>query len=138
MVYDKKRSGDPDYDDKVPPAEHTAVQTAPDGTKYRVYKDQGPTTMDGEHFNLADHDLADLDGDNRPAPGEVATEASSVQSYDPADAPSNEVDPSSQEPAYSGADVPVPAETPASVFGGASDDSGEKPAPAKRTSAAKK
>jgi hypothetical protein len=131
MVYEKKRSGDPDYDDKVPAAEHNAVQTAPDGTKYRTFPDQGPTTLDGEHFNLADHDKADLAGDNRPKPGEVATEASSVQSYDPASAPHVDVEPQEQDEADSGAASPVPDETPASA------PAKKAATPAKRTGSAK-
>lgn len=127
MVYEKKRSGDPDYDDKQPPAQHGMVKEAPDGTKYRVFENQGPTTLDGQHFNLADHDLSDLAGDNRPAPGEVATEPSTVQSYDPASAPSVEVD--FEKDNVEDETVPmVPNETPAAT---------PTPPPAKKTAAKK-
>jgi len=82
MVYKKARSGDPDYDDKVPMRTHMAeVKEAPDGVEYLDTPDRGPVTLDGEHFNLAEHDPDNHSQDNRPAPGEVATEDSAVQQY---------------------------------------------------------
>lgn len=114
MVYEKKRSGDPDYDEKVPPPEHGRIMTAEDGTKYLVTEAQGPVTLDGQHFDPDAHDLSDVPGDNRPAPGEVATEASTVQQYDPAAAPQGVP----KDPPPADDTVPMtPDETPASTPG---------------------
>lgn len=78
MVYEKKRSGDPDYDDKVPADQHAGgeVVTAGDGREVFVSKSIGPVGPGGEHVNL--DEPADAE-DNRPAPGGVAKEASAVQ-----------------------------------------------------------
>lgn len=137
MVYDKKRSGDPDYDDKVPPAQHGVVKKAPDGTQYMESPSTGPVNLDGSHFNLDDHNLADAAGDNRPAPGQVATEASVVQQYDPADAPHAEGT-GIAEPDTS---VPwTPDETPASTPGAPGENPNQATAarPAKSTTASTK
>jgi hypothetical protein len=77
MVYDKKKSGDPDYDDKVPAEQHGAkVVRAGDGTEVYMTESNGPVNAFGAHVNL--DEPADA-GDNRPAPGDVATEASTAQ-----------------------------------------------------------
>jgi len=81
VVHEKKRSGDPDYDDKVPADQHVGrIVTAGDGREVIITEATGPTNLDGTHANLDDPkgDAAD----NRPAPGEVATEVSEVQTYD--------------------------------------------------------
>ena len=86
MVYDKKRSGDPDYDDKVPAEQHAAkVVRAGDGREVYMTEATGPVNPDGTHA-----DIRDPQGDaqdNRPAPGDVATEPSEVQTYTPEDGP---------------------------------------------------
>lgn len=86
MVYDKKRSGDPDYDDKVPADQHAAkVVRAGDGREVIMTEANGPINPDGTHA-----DIRDPQGDaqdNRPAPGDVATEASEVQTYTAEDGP---------------------------------------------------
>lgn len=90
MVYDKKRSGDPDYDDKVPADAHAAkVVRAGDGREVIMTASNGPVNPDGTHADI--HDPAGDEGDNRPAPGDVATEASTVQTYTPEDGPKAEV-----------------------------------------------
>lgn len=82
MVYDKKRSGDPDYDDKQPPAVHTGkIVTAGDGREVLVNPAAGPVDpVTGQHVNLDDPKGDELD--NRPAPGEAAKDTSEVQTYD--------------------------------------------------------
>jgi hypothetical protein len=91
MVYDKSRSGDPDYDDKVPADQHSAnVVTAGDGSPVIMSKSNGPISPQGEHVNL--DDPAGTARDNRPAPGQVATEASEVQTYDAGDTPAADND----------------------------------------------
>lgn len=81
MVHEKKKSGDPDYDDKVPADQHVGtVVTAGDGREVRITEANGPQNLDGTHANL--DDPKGEDGDNRPAPGGVATEVSDVQTYD--------------------------------------------------------
>jgi hypothetical protein len=81
MVYDKAKSGDPDYDDKVPAEQHVGkTVTAPDGREVLLTEATGPVDrVTGQHVNL---DAPADEGDNRPAPGGVADEASSVQTYD--------------------------------------------------------
>lgn len=80
MVYEKNKSGDPDYDDKVPADVHAAkTVTAGDGTEVIMTEANGPVNALGEHVNLDDPKGEELD--NRPAPGEVATEVSDVQTY---------------------------------------------------------
>ncbi len=78
MVYDKAKSGDPDFDDKVPLEAHQGGETVTDadGNTARVTEANGPIKPDGSHASL-DEKLED--GDNRPAPGAVATEHSSIQ-----------------------------------------------------------
>ena len=84
MVHDKKRSGDPDYDDKVPMAEQVGeTVTGPDGQEVLVTETAGPVNPDGSHADLTG---AAAEQDNRPAPGGVATESSTVQQYAPGDA----------------------------------------------------
>lgn len=81
MVHEKKRSGDPDYDDKVPADQHVGqVVTAGDGREVRITEANGPQNLDGTHANL--DDIKGDARDNRPAPGDVATEESTVQTYD--------------------------------------------------------
>jgi hypothetical protein len=86
MVYDKKRSGDPDYDDKQPISQQAGkIVQGPDGRDVLITDVTGPVDrVTGEHVNL---DVRPGDLDNRPAPGEVATEASSVQTYSVEDTP---------------------------------------------------
>lgn len=86
MVHDKSKSGDPDYDDKVPADRHVGkVVTAGDGREVRITEANGPQNLDGTHANL--DDPKGEAGDNRPAPGDVATEESEVQTYDAKDTP---------------------------------------------------
>lgn len=81
MVHEKKKSGDPDYDDKQPADMHVGtVVTAGDGREVRITEANGPQNLDGTHANL--DDPKGEDGDNRPAPGEVAQAPSDVQTYD--------------------------------------------------------
>lgn len=81
MVHDKKRSGDPDFDDKVPMDEQVGEQvTGPDGQPVTITESAGPVNADGTHAVLdADPD----EGDNRPAEGGVAKESSTVQRVEP-------------------------------------------------------
>lgn len=91
MVYQKAKSGDPDYDDKVPVGEHGAnVVTAGDGSPVIMTKTNGPVSPQGEHVNL-DNPEGDAT-DNRPEPGQVATEASEVQTYSSQDTPAADND----------------------------------------------
>jgi hypothetical protein len=86
MVYDKARSGDPDFDDKVPMDQHAAkVVTAGDGREVIMSPSLGPVDGTGQHVNL-DDPLGESE-DNRPVPGEVATEASTAQTYTAKDVP---------------------------------------------------
>lgn len=88
MVYEKARSGDPDYDDKQPIEQHNGgrLVTAGDGREVLLTDNLGPVDPNTyEHVNLDDPE--GRDGDNRPVPGEVATEASSVQTYSAEDTP---------------------------------------------------
>ena len=81
MVYEKKRSGDPDYDDKVPLVKQVGeVVKGDDGREVRITTANGPQNLDGTHANLEDPKGDETD--NRPAPGEQATEESEVQTYD--------------------------------------------------------
>ncbi len=91
MVMEKRKSGDPDFDDKVPPNEHAAtVVKAGDGSLAGYLTDSvGPVDASGAHVNLGQ----DPDGglDTRPAPGEVAEVKAEVQTYTPEDLPVKEV-----------------------------------------------
>jgi hypothetical protein len=88
MVHEKARSGDPDYDDKVPADRHGMVTvTAGDGREVRLTEANGPQNLDGTHANL--DDIKGDATDNRPVPGEVAKEESEVQTYDAASVPVN-------------------------------------------------
>ena len=80
MVYDKNRSGDPDFDDKQPADQHAAeIVTGADGRDVLLTEANGPIDrVTGAHASLDDKPDAQ---DNRPAPGEVATETSEVQTY---------------------------------------------------------
>jgi len=81
MVYEKKRSGDPDYDDKVPLVKQLGeVVKGDDGREVRITTANGPQNLDGTHANL--DDPKGEDQDNRPEPGGQATEESEVQTYD--------------------------------------------------------
>jgi hypothetical protein len=87
MVYAKNKSGDPDYDDKHPIEAHSGgkIVKGPDGRDVLMSEVVGPVDLyTGEHVNM---DVSPEDLDNRPAPGEVATEASSVQTYTQDDTP---------------------------------------------------
>lgn len=85
MVYDKVRSGDPDYDDKQPPEFHAGGAVVSAGDGIIVTPATGPIDASGAHVNLAvdEHDL-----DNRPSPGNVADKPSEVQQYSAEDTPS--------------------------------------------------
>lgn len=86
MVYDKVRSGDPDYDDKQPPEFHAGnVVSAGDGVFFSDVA--GFTDANGAHVNMDDQDASDRKGDNRPTPGNVASAASDVQDYSAEDTP---------------------------------------------------
>lgn len=101
MVYDKAKSGDPDYDDKQPIGAHGGpkVVTAGDGREVYYSESLGYVDAAGAHVNLDDPD--GMEGDNRPAPGEVATEASTVQNYTANDTPAAATtdDPDAEQPA---------------------------------------
>lgn len=87
MVYDKKKSGDPDYDDKQPIEAHAGgkLVKGPDGRDVLMSDVLGPVDpYTGEHVSM---DAAPDDLDNRPAPGEVATAPSEVQTYTQEDTP---------------------------------------------------
>lgn len=84
MVYEKKRSGDPDYDDKQPPEFHAGGEVVSAGDGVRLSKVTGPSDEAGAHVNLVT-DTETLD--NRPKPGETATMASLVQDYQAEDTP---------------------------------------------------
>ena len=88
MVHDKAKSGDPDFDDKVPADAHAGgkVVRAGDGSEVLVTDANGPINPDGSHAGLTKEDQES--GDHRPAPGGVATEASEAQVFDPQNAPS--------------------------------------------------
>lgn len=90
MVHAKKKSGDPDYDDKVPAGDQIKVVRAGDGTEIaRLDPALGPVSATGEHVNLVDPKAEELD--TRPAPGEVAEVKAEVQTYQPEDVPREEV-----------------------------------------------
>jgi hypothetical protein len=75
MVYQKARSGDPDYDDKQPPEFHAGqVVTAGDGVF--ITPQGGAVDVNGAHANLAEGSGS---GDGRPRPGDMAEESSTVQ-----------------------------------------------------------
>jgi hypothetical protein len=76
MVYEKNRSGDPDYDDKQPPEHHLGGQVVSAGDGVFISVPGGPVDASGAHVNL---DTSPEDLDNRPAPGGTADETSSVQ-----------------------------------------------------------
>lgn len=81
MVHDKKRSGDPDYDDKQPLSQQLGeIVTAPDGQAVRISESTGPSDVFGAHISMDDPKGDELD--NRPAPGGVAEAPSEVQTYD--------------------------------------------------------
>lgn len=86
MVYEKARSGDPDYDDKQPREFHAGgpVVTAGDGREVRLSPVNGPVDAEGAHVNLA---VDTMDLDNRPSPGNVASKPSEVQDYSAEDTP---------------------------------------------------
>lgn len=84
MVYEKKQSGDPDYDDKQPPEFHSGGPVVSAGDGVRISPVTGPVNAEGAHVNLA---VDENDLDNRPAPGETAEKASEVQQYDVKDTP---------------------------------------------------
>lgn len=87
MVYEKKQSGDPDYDDKQPIDHHGGrlVKTE-DGREVIIHDATGPVDRyTGEHVSLEGPTGDDLD--NRPKPGEVAKEPSSVQTFTVKDTP---------------------------------------------------
>lgn len=84
MVHEKKKSGDPDFDDKVPVADHGTIITAGDGKVIgRLDPAVGPVTLEGAHLSVTPPEELDT----RPKPGEVATEKADVQTYSPEDVP---------------------------------------------------
>jgi hypothetical protein len=84
MVYDKARSGDPDYDDKQPPEFHQGGQVVTAGDGVFITPQGGAVDASGAHVNLAG---STEDADNRPTPGNVAKVSSTVQDYRPEDTP---------------------------------------------------
>lgn len=113
MVYEKKRSGDPDYDDKQPIEAHAGgkLTTGPDGREVLMSEVLGPVDpYTGEHVDMT---VTAEDMDNRPAPGEVATEASHVQTYNQDDTPTafrtDDSDAVQPEPAKGDSDAKVAA-----------------------------
>jgi hypothetical protein len=84
MVYDKARSGDPDYDDKQPPEFHQGGQVVTAGDGVFITPQGGAVDANGAHVNLAG---TTEDADNRPTPGNVAKVSSTVQDYRPEDTP---------------------------------------------------
>jgi hypothetical protein len=86
MVYDKARSGDPDYDDKQPPEFH-AGQVVSAGDGVFITPQGGAVDINGAHVNLAG---TTEDGDNRPTPGNVAKATSAVQGYQAEDTPASQ------------------------------------------------
>jgi hypothetical protein len=84
MVYDKTRSGDPDYDDKQPPEFHAGGLVVSAGDGVILSPTNGPVNAEGAHVNLA-VDTDDLD--HRPSPGNVASQSSEVQDYSAEDTP---------------------------------------------------
>ncbi len=61
MVHEKKQSGDPDYDDKVPHPESAAgpVVTAGDGKVIgRIDPAVGPVTLEGSHLVMDEEPAA--------------------------------------------------------------------------------
>jgi hypothetical protein len=90
MVHEKRKSGDPDYDDKVPVGDQIKVVRAGDGTEIaRLDPALGPVSATGEHVNLVDPRAEELD--TRPEPGGVAEVKAEVQTYEPQDVPREEV-----------------------------------------------
>lgn len=108
MVYDKAKSGDPDYDDKQPIEQHGGpVVTAGDGRMVMLSESVGPVDVaTGQHVDMDDPE--GTAGDNRPAPGEVATAHSDVQTYSAEDTPAaartDDEDVEKPEPARASAD----------------------------------
>jgi hypothetical protein len=84
MVYDKARSGDPDYDDKQPPEFHAGGVVVSAGDGIFISPVTGPVDAEGAHVNLA---VDESDLDNRPTPGNVASAPSEVQQYSAEDTP---------------------------------------------------
>lgn len=84
MVYDKARSGDPDYDDKQPPEFHAGGVVVSAGDGIFISPVTGPVDAEGAHVNLA---VDENDLDNRPTPGNVASAPSEVQQYSVEDTP---------------------------------------------------
>lgn len=89
MVYEKNKSGDPDYDDKQPPEFHAGGQVVSAGDGVRIDPVNGPVDAEGAHVSLV---TSTEDLDNRPAPGEVAKAGSLVQDYFPEDTPTEGVE----------------------------------------------
>jgi hypothetical protein len=116
MVYDKKKSGDPDYDDKVPLADQgLTVVTAGDGRIVgRVDQALGPVTLDGAHLSVIDPEELDT----RPEPGGTADYKADVQTYTAEDVPHETV---------AQADLDAPAET-TSGLGALREKTGKTPA----------
>lgn len=109
MVHEKRKSGDPDFDDKVPAGDHLTVVTAGDGKVIgRIDPSVGPVTLDGAHLSVTPPE----EMDTRPAPGEVAKEKSPIQTYSAEDVPRKEVPLSSlddRKPTASTESKPTPA-----------------------------
>ena len=139
MVYEKKKSGDPDYDDKVPADRHVGkVVTAGDGREVRITEANGPQNLDGTHANL--DDPKGEAGDNRPAPGAVAEEESTVQTYDAKDTPAKnlgKVNSQAEADALTTKDQDDPAEQQSGDAKAAENAAAAAPKPAARKSTAK-
>ncbi len=52
MVHAKKKSGDPDFDDKVPLSQQIGEQVEVDGETVVIHEAIGPVGPDGSHRNL--------------------------------------------------------------------------------------
>lgn len=89
MVHQKAKSGDPDFDDKVPRGDHLTVVRAGDGTIVgRLDPSLGPVTPEGSHLAV---DVTAEELDTRPEPGGVAEVKAEVQTYSPEDVPKDEI-----------------------------------------------
>lgn len=67
MVHAKKKSGDPDFDDKVPLSEQLGEQVEVDGETVTVTKTVGPVGPDGSHRNLEPIEVEDTRPDAKNA-----------------------------------------------------------------------
>jgi hypothetical protein len=131
MVHEKKKSGDPDFDDKVPAGDHLTVVRAGDGTIVgRLDPALGPVTPEGQHLPAVDPEELDT----RPAPGEVAEEKATVQTYTAEDVPREEI---SLEEAFAPAKDDDAQQNSGDAVAAENAAPAAKPAAPKKTSASK-